>query len=65
MIFQPYRGQCVRIHYRRQLAKYMPYHGCNGTVWLVSKGTGPRNVGVIVDADKSAVVFPRGNLVAE
>ena len=62
MIFHPYVGQRVRIHYAKRSAPVMPYHGKTGVVRLVGHGPGPRNVGV--ETDGRTVVVPRGNLVA-
>ena len=62
MIFHPRPGQRVRIHYAKRSASIMPHHGKVGIVLIVSRGPGPRNVGVEIDAQ--TVVFPRGNLVA-
>ena len=53
-------GQRVRIHKRS--ASVMPHHGKLGVVRTVSRGPGPRNVGVEIDG--RTVVIPRGNLVA-
>jgi len=39
----------------------MPYHGKIGVVRVVSRGPGPRNVGVEIDGQ--VIVVPRGNLV--
>ena len=62
MIFHPHSGQRVRIHYAKRSASIMPHHGRVGVVRVVSRGPGPRNVGV--DLDGRTVVVPRGNLVA-
>ena len=62
MIFHPHVGQIVRLHYAKRVAPAMPYHGSIGVVRIVSRGPGPRNVGVEVDG--RLVVVPRGNLVA-
>ncbi len=62
MIFQPRVGQSVRIHYARQWARLMPYHGLTGVVRIVARGPGPRNVGVQIGGQM--VVVPRGNLIA-
>ena len=62
MIFHPRSGQCVRIHYARRSASLMPHHGVAGVVRTVSRGPGPRNVGVEIGG--RIVVVPRGNLVA-
>ena len=62
MIFHPRAGQRVRIHYARRSASVMPHHGWIGVVRIVSRGPGPRNVGVEIDG--AVVVVPRGNLVA-
>jgi hypothetical protein len=40
----------------------MPLHGRTGVVRIVTRGRGPRNVGVEIDGQ--IVVIPRGNLVA-
>jgi hypothetical protein len=62
MIFHPRVGQRVRLHYRRQASAVMPWHGRVGVVRFVTRGSGPRNVGVEVDG--RLVVAARGNLVA-
>ena len=61
MIFHPRIGQRARVHYAKGLAAMMPYHGKVGVVRIVSRGPGPRNVGVEIDG--RLVVVPRGNLV--
>lgn len=70
MIRQPRIGQAVRLHYRTTPrggfpapSTWMPYHGSTGIVRIVSRGPGPRNVGVEIGG--KLVVVPRGNLVAE
>jgi len=62
VIFHPRPGQCVRIHYAKRSAFIMPHHGKVGVVRIVSRGPGPRNVGVEIDGQ--TVVVPRGNLIA-
>ena len=62
MIFHPHIGQCVRMHYAKRMAGIMPQHGKVGVVRVVSRGPGPRNVGVEIDG--RLVTIPRGNLVA-
>jgi len=62
MIFHPRPGQRVRVHYAKRSASVMPHHGAAGVVRIVSRGPGPRNVGVEVNG--RVVVIPRGNLVA-
>ena len=62
MIFHPRVGQRVRVHYAKRMAAMMPYHGKPGVVRVVSRGPGPRNVGVEING--RLVVVPRGNLVA-
>ncbi len=52
----------MRIRYARKYAQLMPYHDRVGVVRIVSRGPGPRNVGVEVDG--RLVVVPRGNLAA-
>ena len=61
MIFHPRSGQHVRLHYAKRLASVIRHHGAVGVVRVVSRGPGPRNVGVEVDG--RIVVVPRGNLV--
>jgi hypothetical protein len=61
MIFHPRPGQPVRLHYRKSAAFAIPHHGKAGVVRIVSRGPGPRNVGVETEA--RLVVAPRGNLV--
>jgi len=62
MIFHPRIGQRIRVHYAKGAAATMPFHGKTGVVRGVSRGPGPRNIGVEVDG--GLVVVPRGNLVA-
>ncbi len=62
MIFHPRAGQRVHLDYAQPTAGMMPYHGKVGVVRVVSRGPGPRNVGVKVAG--LLVVVPRGNLVA-
>ena len=62
MIFHPRIGQRVRVHYAKAAATVMPHHGKVGIVRVVSRGPGPRNVGVEIDG--RLVVIPRGNLAA-
>ena len=61
MIFHPHIRQRVRVHYTKRMAAVMPHHGRTGVVRIVSRGPGPRNVGV--EIDRRVVVVPRGNLV--
>ena len=61
MIFHPRPGQHVRIHYAKRSAPVMVHHGAVGVVRVVSRGPGPRNVGVEIDG--RIVVVPRGNLI--
>ena len=61
MIFHPRIGQRVRVHYAKGIIPAMPYHGRTGTVRVVPRGPGPRNVGV--EIERRLVVIPRGNLV--
>jgi len=61
VIFHPYIGQRVRVHYAKRAAAGMPHHGKTGVVRIVTGGPGPRNVGVEIDG--RVVVIPRGNLV--
>ena len=62
MILHPRSGQRVRIHYARRSASVMSHHGAVGVVRTVSRGPGPRNVGVEIDG--RFIVVPCGNLVA-
>ena len=62
MIFHPRINQRVRVHYARRAAAYIPLHGKTGVVRVVSRGPGPRNVGVEIDG--RLFVIPRGNLMA-
>lgn len=72
LIRHPKIGQRVRVWYAtrprrkrpglRAWAELMPLHGKTGTVAIVSRGPGPRNVGVTIDG--RCVVVPRGNLNA-
>ena len=61
MISHPHIGQRVRMRYAKRTAAVMPFHGRTGIVRIVSRGPGPRNVGVEIDG--RLVVIPRGNLV--
>ena len=63
MIWQPKKYQSVRIHYRKSLQKFMPYHGKTGVVVCVGKGPGPKNVLIELD-EGGRVCVPRGNLNA-
>ena len=63
MIFHPRVGQAVRVHYAKAVAAMMPHHGKTGVVRVVSRGPGPRNVGIEIDG--KLAVIPRGNLMAE
>ena len=63
MIFHPRAEQRVRIHYAKRSASIMPHHGRIGVICIVSRGPGPRNVGVEIEA--MCVVVPRGNLIVE
>ena len=51
----------MRIHYRKQIAGLMPYHGRVGKLVVVSRGK-PRNHGVEIDG--RIVCVPCGNIVA-
>lgn len=53
-------GQRVRIHYRRDVAPYMPHHGAIGAVVVVGRQR-PRNHSVRLDGGMKVVV-PAGNL---
>jgi hypothetical protein len=59
MLANPRLGQRVQVWYRRDRAAFMPLHGREGTVVVVSRGK-PRNHGVEVDGVLYAV--PCGNL---
>jgi hypothetical protein len=60
MISNPHIGMKVRIHYRKDLAPLMPWHGMVGLVVMRARGRGPRNHGV--DVGGVLVVVPAGNL---
>lgn len=62
MIWHPFIGQRVRLHYRKTAQSRMPYHGQLGTVLKVGVGPGPINAGVELDSGVRVVVS-RGNLV--
>ena len=62
MILHPRPNQKVRIHYAEKWRSVLPWHGRIGTVAIIGRGPGPRNVGV--EIYKKIIVFPRGNLVA-
>ena len=61
MIYHPREGQRVQAWYAKAKAPHMPHHGKLGTVEIVSRGPGPRNVMVRFDDGTSANV-PRGNI---
>lgn len=60
MISHPKIGQCVRVHYKKSVARIAPYQDRVGYIQEVSRGPGPRNV--CVDVDGALVMIPRGNL---
>lgn len=60
MISSPRLGQCVRVHYRAAVARYMPHHGRTGVVAVAGRSR-PRNHAVQLD-DGPLVVIPAGNL---
>lgn len=64
MIRQPKLGQRVVLHYAERKRCVCPHHGKAGTVVIVARGPGPRNVGVELD-EGGVTVVPRGNLRAE
>jgi hypothetical protein len=49
VISHPHIGQRVRMRYAKRTAAVMPFHGRTGIVRIVSRGPGPRNVGVEID----------------
>lgn len=59
MLANPKPGQRVQVWYRKDRAAFMPLHGREGTVVVVSRGK-PRNHGVMVDG--AVYVVPCGNL---
>jgi hypothetical protein len=59
MLFNPAKGQRVRLHYRESARRWFPLHGKIGTVKIVGKGK-PRNHGVEVEG--VMYVVPSGNL---
>jgi hypothetical protein len=62
MLLNPSRGQKVRVHYRPQVAPYMPLHGKIGSVVVPGSGR-PRNH--CVEIDGRLYLVPAGNLVIE
>lgn len=60
MILGPKVNQTARVHYRKSFAKFMPMHGKTGRIVIVSRGKGPRNVGVLIG--DAIVCIPKGNL---
>jgi hypothetical protein len=50
------------LHYAAKKAPFFPHHGKVGRIVVVSRGKGPRNVGVLIEG--RIVVVGRGNLVA-
>ena len=62
MIWQPKKGQHIRVHYRKSMT-WMPYHGKCGVVVRAGHGKGPRNA--LVALSGRLVVIPRGNLQAD
>lgn len=61
MLSYPRIGQPVRVHYRRELAAFMPLHGQVGVVVARAKGPGPRNHAVVIRGTEYFI--PCGNLV--
>jgi hypothetical protein len=62
MIRQPIIGHLARLHYAAKKVPFFPHHGKVGRIVIVSRGKGPRNVGVLIEG--RIVVVGRGNLVA-
>lgn len=60
MIQFPKIGMNVRVHYRKTMQSEMPLQSKYGKIIVVSKGKGPRNVLVVIEAKK--YVIPKGNL---
>lgn len=61
MIMQPKVGVTARVHYNKRDAPNRPYHGKIGEIVIVSRGKGPKNVGLEIDG--KIVCVPRGNLM--
>ena len=61
VIHQPKVGQKVRLHYAKRYAWLMPYHGHEGEVVAVARGSGPVNAAVKVQGKR--IIVPRGNLI--
>ena len=60
MISRPHVGQSVQLWYAAKKRSVSPHHAAFGAVEIVSRGPGPRNVGVRVDG--RLIVVPCGNL---
>jgi hypothetical protein len=68
MIWQPRKGQRVKLVYRKgSPAGMLKFAGCVGVVVKAARGPGPRNAQVLLDPAPAgfSVVVPRGNLVIE
>lgn len=72
MIWQPKPGQTVRIHYAKDKAPHMQFHGESGVVHKTAIGPGPINALVLVELIEDRhrevrplypVIVPRGNLI--
>lgn len=59
MLMNPRPGQPVQIWYNAKVRDAMPYHGCDGTVIVASRGK-PRNH--LIEVDGEVIVVPCGNL---
>ena len=60
MIQFPKVGMHVKVHYRKSLQSEMPLQNKLGTILVLAKGRGPRNVLVLIQGKK--YIIPRGNL---
>lgn len=60
MIWQPRKGQSVRLNYKD---KSLPWQGSYGIVRVVGNGKGPKNV-LVETKIQHFVVIARGNLNA-
>lgn len=60
MLSNPRVGDRVRVHYRKRVGNFMPWHGRTGVVVVPGRAK-PRNHLVRIDAGP-LVVVPAGNL---
>lgn len=63
MLSNPRVGDRVRLHYRKRVGEFMPWHGATAVVVVAGRAR-PRNHLVRIDAGP-LVVVPAGNLNPE